>query len=187
MQDTQEFAFDIGHAVEGVGEQAARAGIERQRHGVHGEVAAAHVVINGARRDLHRLARLLVALGARAGDFRAHVAGQQQHDRTRGFVHSFGHGAGLLEVLLQLEGVALHGKVQIANDEPADDVADRAAREKDVHLVGPRYVGHQRQSALLVRREPRFHEIDKIGHRFSNTPRPVRHRPDWSTAFLDYP
>src|SRR5262249_12315874 len=165
VQDAEDFALDIGHTVEGIGEQTAGAWIQGQRHGVDGKVTAAHVVVNGAGRDLGGLAWLVVSLRARAGYLCAHVSRQQQHDGPRGFVHRFRDGAGLFKVFLQFEGVALDRKIQVANDESANDVANRAPGQKYVHVVGTCDIGDQRQGALLIRREPGFHEIDKISHR----------------------
>jgi hypothetical protein len=74
-----------------------------------------------------------------------------------------------------LKGVALHGKVEIADDKTANDVTDRAAREENVHFMGACDVRHQRQSALLIRRQPGFHQIYKVSHqvRITQTTRPA--------------
>ena len=79
------------------------------------------------------------------------------NQRARAFVSSLQHGAGFFKVLLQLKCVALHGKVEIADNEAADNVADRAPGQVDVHFMGTGNVGHQRDCTLLVRREPGFH------------------------------
>ncbi len=78
MQDAEQLGFDIGSAVERIHQQAARARIQRQGHGVDGEIPAAQVFDEGGGRNYRRLARLLVVLDARHADFGAHVAGQAQ-------------------------------------------------------------------------------------------------------------
>ena len=135
MQHAKHFGFDIGHAVERIRKQSTGARIQRQSHGVHGKVAPAHVVINGARRNLSRLARLVIPFRARTGHFRAHVSRQQKQNGARVLVRAFDYGTGLFKILLQLKGVALDGEIQVANDESADDVAHSAAGEINVHLM----------------------------------------------------
>jgi len=52
--------FDLGHAIEGVCKQAARARIQRKRMALNGESRRAHVVLDCARYTLRRTAGLLV-------------------------------------------------------------------------------------------------------------------------------
>src|SRR5262249_23753209 len=136
---------------------------------------AAHVVIDGSRSNLNRLARLVISLRAGAGDLSAHVARQKKHDGTRDFVCGLSDGPGLFKILLQLERVALNGKVQIADDEARDDFTHRAAGEINIHLVSAGDLRHQRYGALLVRRKPGFHEVDKVSHQVRTTLLPSRH------------
>ena len=118
--------------------------------------------------DDRRLAGFLVALGARHADFGANVAGQRDEE---GVVIVFGAGdvgAGALEVLLQLEGIALDGEIEVADGESADDVADGPAGQIDVHAGGAGDVLNQGDALLLVGRQPEFHRVDVVSHSLSS-------------------
>ncbi len=59
VQNADQLGFNIGDAVERIEQQSARTFIQRQRHGVDGEIAAAQIFVNGRWGDDRRLARLL--------------------------------------------------------------------------------------------------------------------------------
>ena len=65
-------------------------------------------------------------------------------------------------------------KIEIANDEAADHVTNCSSGQEDVHVVGSSHVGNQSHGSLLVRRKPGLDQVDKVSHRFGNTPRPAR-------------
>ena len=64
-------------------------------------------------------------------------------------VSAFDYGSGFFKVFLQLQGVALDGEIQVANDESADDVAHGSAR-------GNQFCRHSARHALSAayRRQP---------------------------------
>ena len=74
MQDAENLGFNISSAVERVHQQAARARIQRQGHGIDGEIPAAQVFDERGGRNDRRLARFLVVLDARHADFGANVS-----------------------------------------------------------------------------------------------------------------
>jgi len=47
MQDAQNRGFNVGRSVERIHKQPARAGIERQRHGIDREVAPPKILDDG--------------------------------------------------------------------------------------------------------------------------------------------
>ncbi len=57
------------------------------------------------------------------------LPGKHQKERPRVFIDGGNLSAGLLQFFLQLEGIALNGKIQVADGKSADNVADRAAGE----------------------------------------------------------
>ena len=164
MQDAQDFGFNVGHAIKGIGQQSARTRIQGERHGVHGEIAAAHVVINRSGGYLRRLAGLIVFFRAGAGHFSANVARQQKVQGARGFINGLHDRASLFKILLQLERVSLDREIQVADDEAAENVAHCSAGEIYIELLGANNLGYLRQRPLLVRRKPGFHKINKVGH-----------------------
>src|ERR1700731_2544162 len=76
MQNADNLGLDVGDAVEGIEEQPAGSFIQRERHGVDGEVAATQVVVNGRGGYQGSLARLLKAFGSRHADLSASIARQ---------------------------------------------------------------------------------------------------------------
>ena len=166
--------FDVGDAVERIEEKSAGSFIERERHGVDGEVAAAQIFVNGCRHDDGRLAGFLKALGARHADFSAGIAGKGEEDRADVFFDGGDFRAGLFEIFLQLERIALNGEIQVADGEAADDVADGAAGKVKIHARGAGYVLHEADAFELVRRQPDFHRVNVISHSFSSGVRPDR-------------
>ena len=78
VQDAEQFGFDIGRAVEWIHQQSARARIQRQGHGIDGEIPPAQVFNEGGGGNHGRLAGFLIVLGARHADFGAHVSRQPQ-------------------------------------------------------------------------------------------------------------
>src|SRR5439155_7582445 len=73
-------------------------------------------------------------------------------------------GADALQVFLQTEGIALHGKIEVADGKTTDDVPHGAAGEINIHPGFARHVLHQDHATLLLRREPHFHRVDVIRH-----------------------
>ena len=164
MQDAQTLGFDVSHAVERIGQQSARTGVQRERHGIYREIAAAHVVINGAGSYLGGLAGFVVFFRPGAGYLGANVAVQKQVQGARWFFNGLNDCARLFKILLQLERVPLDGKIKITDDEAAEDVADCSAGKIHIELLGASDLGYLLQCSLLVRRKPGLHKINKVGH-----------------------
>ena len=164
MQNAEKLGFDISSAVERVHQQAARTRIQRQGHGIDGEIPAAQVFDEGGGRNYRRLAGFLVVLEARHADFGPNVAGQAQIQRLYVVIGAGNLHPGLLQVLLQFEGIALDREIEVADGKTADDVADRASGQVNVHTGGARDVLYQGDAALLVRRQPDFHGVNVISH-----------------------
>ena len=164
VQNTQHFGFNISRAVKGIHEQAARTRIERQGHRVDREIAALQVFDNGGWRHLRRFAGFLIALGPRHADFRPHVAWQSQQQAFQVVIVAHDGHARPFQLLLQLERIALHRKIEVANGKAADDVADRTACQVDIHAGRARNVLDQGDATLLVRRQPDFHRVNVVSH-----------------------
>ena len=85
--------------------------------------------------------------------------------------------AGLFEVFLQLEGIALDGEIEVADGKSADNVADSAAGEVEIHARGAGYVLDEADALQLVRRQPDFHRVNVVSHSLSSgCPGPVAGR-----------
>ena len=166
MQHANHFRFDVGHSIKRIHQQPARSLVHRQGHCVHREVAAAQIFDDRRGSDLRSLARLVIDLRARHGNLGAHPARQRQQQRPRVVVGVPDDRARLLQVFSELERVALHREVEIADGEPGNDVADGAARQVQVHLRRLRGVGHEGDCLLLIRREPGFQRVYVVGHAF---------------------
>ncbi len=96
--------------------------------------------------DDGRLASLLKALGARHADFGAGIAGKRPVKIVRASSSTAViSGAGLLEIFLELEWIALNREIEVADGEPADNVADRPAGQVKVHARGAGYILNQRR------------------------------------------
>ena len=154
--------------LKGSSKQAARAIVERERHGVDGEVAAAQVFVDGGGRNDWRLAGLFVTLRPGHADFGAGVAGERNVDGAGVLFDGGNFCASFFEVLLELEGIALNGEIQVADGEAADDVTDGAAGQVEIHARGAGYILHQSDALQLVRRQPEFHRVNVISHSFSS-------------------
>ena len=100
MQDPKNFCLDIGDAIKGVEQQAARALIQRQCHGIYGEVAASQIFLNAGGSNSGGLADLLVGFGAGHADFGADVARQHQKQCADIVVVAGELRSGTFEVLL---------------------------------------------------------------------------------------
>src|ERR1039458_226207 len=170
VQDPQHLGFDIGDAIEGIEQQSARALIQRQRHGIYGEIAAAQIFLNAGGSDDGRLADLLVVFRAGHADFGADVARQYQKQCPHIVVVAGELRSGTFEILLQFERVALDGKVEVRNGEAADDVADCAAGKVEGHARRAGYALHQIDAFHLIRRQPDFHGVNVISHSSSSDP-----------------
>ena len=164
VQNANQLGLDISCAVEWVHEQAAGARIQRQRHSIYSEIAAAQIFNDGRGRNERRLAGLLVSLCARHADFGANVPRQGYVEHLQVIIGGRDDCLGALQFLLQLEGIALNSEIEIADGKPADDVAHGAAGEIYVHTRGAGDVLDQRDAFLLVRRQPDFHGVDVISH-----------------------
>src|SRR5579859_1127371 len=168
MENADGLGFEIGDAIERIEKKSARSLVQRERHGVDGEIAAAQVFVNGRRHDDGRLAGFFEALGARHADFGTGVAGQREEDGANVFFDGGDFSAGFFEIFLQLEGIALDGEVEVADAESADDVANGAARQVKIHARGAGYVLHEADALELVRRQPDFHRVNVISHSLSS-------------------
>src|SRR4051812_24915574 len=135
VEDADYLALGIGDSVEGVCEQASRTRVQRERHGVDGEIAAAKVFVDGGRSDLWRLARLIVDLGAGHADLGPDISGKQGVNDLEVFIGALNDSTGTRKVLLELKRIALNREVEIANGKTANDVANGPAREVNVHIL----------------------------------------------------
>ncbi len=163
LENAEVLGFEIGNAVERIHQESARARIQRQSHGIDGEIAPAQVLVDGLEGHLG-LSRFGIALRARAGNLRPDVIGKEDIKDAHVLVTSLNNGADLLQVLLQLEDVALNGKVEVPDWESADDVAHRAAGEIDVHLVRAGDFLHLSHDLELCRRQPALHHVYVVSH-----------------------
>src|ERR1700722_19888363 len=168
MQDANQLGFEIGDPVERIEQESARTFVERQRHRVDGEVAAAQVFVNGGWSDDRWFAGLLKTLGAGHTDFGASIAGKRDVDGAGVFFDGGDPGAGLFQVFLELERVSLDGKIQVPDGKTADDVADGAAGEIKIHARGAGYFLDQRDALQLIRGQPEFHGVNVISHSLSS-------------------
>ncbi len=167
MQNADDLGFEVGDTVERIQQKSAGSFIERKRHGVDGEVAAAQILVNGGRHHDGGLAGFLEALGAGHADFGAGIAGQREEDGADIFFDGGDFGAGFFELFLQLERIALDSEIEIADGEAADDVANGATGEVKIHAGGTGYVLHEADAFELVRRQPDFHRVNVISHSLS--------------------
>ena len=136
MQNADELGLDVGHTVERIEQQPARSLVQRQRHGVDGEVAPTKVLMNRGRSNDGRFAGFFMMLGPRHGDFGASVAGQGDKKRTDVFFDRRDLGAGFFEFLVQFEGIALNGEIEVADGAAANDVADGPTSEVEIQTGG---------------------------------------------------
>ena len=129
---SQDPRFKVGDAVERVHEQTIGALIERERHGVGGEVAAAQVVEN-ASRVIDRLTGLREFLAAGAADLDPHAARESANRVCDGVCSPQMTAPACLSFGLQFGDFALHRDVEVANRRAAGQVADGAAGQEDGH------------------------------------------------------
>src|ERR1700722_13398939 len=168
LQYAEHLGFDIGDAVKWIEQKPARTFIQRERHGVHGKVAASQIFLNAGRGYNWRLADLFVVFGVRHADFGAHIAGQQQEQGLDVFVLSDDLCSGAFKVFLQLKRIALDGEIEVADGKAADDVADGAAGQIERNARRAGYILHEVDALHLVRRQPDFHGVNVISHSYSN-------------------
>ena len=164
MQHAKHFSLDVRDAVERVQQQSAGTGIQRQRHGVDGEVAAAQVFVDGGGSNAGWLARLVVALGASHVQLGANVARHQQVERAQLLVGALHRNARLLQFLFELERVALDAEIDVTDGKAGDQVADAAAGEVEIQARALGNFLYQVHATLLVRGEPGFHAINVVCH-----------------------
>src|SRR5581483_5826494 len=97
---------------------------------------------------LRRLAGLVVFFRAGAGDLGANIAVQKQVKGARRLFNGLDDCSRFLEIFLQLERVSLDGKIKVADDEAAEDVADSSAGKIHIELLGTSDLSYLCQCAL---------------------------------------
>src|SRR5277367_975585 len=80
------------------------------------------------------------------------------------FVGTNHAGASALQFFLQLEGIALDGKVEVPNGKPAHDVANRSTAQINVHVGGAGNFLNHGDAPLLIGRQPDFHRVNVVSH-----------------------
>src|SRR5580704_2901702 len=78
MQNSQQLRFYVGYAVERIKQQSTRSLIQRERHGVHGEIAATQILLNTGGSYDRRLADLFIGFGVSHSNFCTHVSWQNE-------------------------------------------------------------------------------------------------------------
>src|SRR5262252_8970263 len=176
VDDPKQLCFNVCGPIEGIHQQTTRTRVERQRHGVDGEIASSKIFDDGRRSDDRWFPSLLVSLCARHADLSANIARQRQMQCLYVVVGESNYAAGSLEIFLQLKWIALYGEIKVTDGESADNVTYRTARQVDIHSCRPGDVLYQRNCALLIRRQPDFHRVNVISHALSCLPRPKGRR-----------
>ena len=136
VQHADEFSLHVGRSIERVEQQPPRAGIERKRNRVDGEVAPPQIFVDGGWNDLRRGARFAVDFRARHADFHTHSARQHRMQGLGFLADDFDLRSAELQILLQFQGIALDREIEIADGQSGQDVTNRPARQIHVHAVG---------------------------------------------------
>jgi len=168
MQNPQQLRFNVGHTVERIKQESPRPFIQRQGHGVYRKIAPPQILLNAGRRNYRRPAHFLVHLGPRHPDLSPHVPRQHQKQRAHVFIVPGNLRTCPLEIFLQFERISLNCEVQVANREPADNVADGPAGKVESDSRGAGYFLHQIDAFHLIRRQPDFHRVNVISHSSSD-------------------
>ena len=111
------------------GEVAAGTRVQRQRHSVDREVAAAQILVNGRGSDGRWFARLVIDFRARHVQLGADIARHQELESPQVFVHALDRNPGFLQILLQLERISLNAQVDVADGKSSHQIADGATGE----------------------------------------------------------
>ena len=103
-------------------------------------------------------------------DLSPHVPRQHQKQRAHVFIVPGQLHARPFKIFLQFEGIALNREVQVADGEPTNNVANRAARQIERNSRGAGHFLHQIDALHLIRRQPDFHGVNVISHSSSSDP-----------------
>ncbi len=167
--------FEIVHAVEGVDQPAECRGVERPRHSVDREVAAALVVFKRTRLDL-RLARIVRIRFAACADELHLGALPAQHRRTECL--EYRHlGAQLApQILGHGNAVANHHYIDIGRGAAQIVVAHESANDIGLHAEAVYRLAYMPENGVIQR--CRYHRLS--GHKDATAlPRPyIRRRAD---------
>ncbi len=168
--------LDIRDAVERVEQQAVGTFIERERHGVGGEIATAKVLYDRGP-AVNGLSRLWIRLRAGARHLHPNRAGEPEVEGARRLVVSPQDSASRLQRLLEIECVALHGKIKVANRRAGGEIANGAAGQKNGHAGLANSIANVPECAALRSGEAGVEQVGIFGHASRRTNRNGLRRP----------
>src|SRR6202012_1399065 len=164
--DQPELAvLDVGNAVERVHQQAVGALVVGDGHGVGGEVAPAQVFENAGGTGDWPAGPGIGNQEGRA-DLDTDSAGKVEVEALEDLVGSDDFAAGFLQIFLEPKGVHLNCYVKVADGDAAGEIANGTAEEEDCKSMSAGDIANAGESLPLGLGEPRFQEVDVIGHRF---------------------
>src|SRR6266566_4948580 len=108
--------LNIGEAVGGIEQQAARGGVQGNGDGVEGEIAAAQIFHDGGPANLRTRSGTNVMVVAGGGDAAFTVAGEEHFDVAKLFILGEDFGATFFKFVSDLRGIPLHGEIEIAHE-----------------------------------------------------------------------
>src|SRR5260370_27218006 len=111
-ESTHFGTLNIGQAVSGIEQQAARGGVERNGDSVEGEIAAAQILHDGGPANLGACSRadIMVVPGSRNNALT--VPGEEHFSGAKSFILGEDLGATFFEFVSDLRGIALDGEIK---------------------------------------------------------------------------
>src|SRR5258708_1501747 len=156
-ESTHFGTLNIGQAVSGIEQQAARGGVERNGDSVEGEVAPAQIFHDGGPANLGARSGTNVMVVPGGGNAALAVAGEEHFDVAKSFILGEDLGATFFEFVCDLRGIALDGEIEIAQRSSGNEVADGSAGQIDIETEhGAQFLPAPHTAALSLR-EPPFH------------------------------
>ncbi len=164
VRDQPQLAvLNIRHPVQRIHQQTVRPLIQRERHRIRREIPPPQIV-QDPRGLQNRLVRLRVRHRQRRPDLHPHRSRKGQIHCLAGLKLTRHRRPGLLEILPQLQRIALHHHVQITHRRSTGQIANRAAHQKHSQTARTRQLTNLPESAALRGRESVLQQIDIISH-----------------------